>query len=91
MGSIEDVAGEYILDFYCDTARLAIELDGGGHSQDDQARYDEYRTSVLRNYNIQVLRFWNREVIEGTERVLREIARQLRERVAELGRARDIS
>jgi very-short-patch-repair endonuclease len=39
--------GTYIVDFYCHQARLAIEIDGGQHNQDDQRLYDERRTAYL--------------------------------------------
>jgi very-short-patch-repair endonuclease len=37
----------YIPDFYCRTARLAIELDGGYHDEEEQAEYDYARTLSL--------------------------------------------
>ena len=33
-------AGRYVLDFYCSKARLAIEVDGGGHAEKGQIEYD---------------------------------------------------
>lgn len=63
----------YILDFYCQEARLAIELDGGGHYEPDQARYDEMRTKDLETEGIRVLRFRNDEVKDRLEDVLFEI------------------
>ena len=36
--------GKYILDFYCPSERLAIELDGEHHFTDDGLAYDEKRT-----------------------------------------------
>jgi very-short-patch-repair endonuclease len=38
----------FILDFYCPSARLAIELDGGGHTEARQQHYDERRDKALR-------------------------------------------
>ena len=35
--------GPYILDFYCEAARLAVEVDGSGHEQQDQARHAKLR------------------------------------------------
>lgn len=65
--------GPYILDFYCPQKRLAVELDGGGHADDDQARHDVNRTAFLQNSGIQVLRFWNHQVFQETEAVLQKI------------------
>jgi very-short-patch-repair endonuclease len=36
--------GNYIVDFYCATERVAIELDGAGHFTDNGMEYDEKRT-----------------------------------------------
>ncbi|MFP6889480.1 MAG: DUF559 domain-containing protein [Nitrospinota bacterium] len=40
-------AWPFILDFYCHEARLAVELDGGGHAGSDQAEYDAERSRAL--------------------------------------------
>ena len=37
----------YILDFYCASARLAVELDGNQHYEDTGKAYDERRTAYL--------------------------------------------
>jgi len=52
----------FILDYYCHDARFAIELDGGGHNDQEQKAYDNERTSLLESAGIRVLRFWNHEV-----------------------------
>ena len=69
--------GGYILDFYCHAARLAIELDGGGHNTANQKSYDEERTKVVSGAGIKVIRFWNHEVLNSLDSVLEEIYRHL--------------
>ena len=54
--------GEYIVDFYCKQASLAIELDGEYHRDDDAYRKDEKRSKYLEGLGITVLRFKNREI-----------------------------
>jgi len=54
--------GSYIVDFYCPAARLAIELDGGGHYEPEQMEYDVKRDAYLRGQGMQVLRFTNLEL-----------------------------
>jgi very-short-patch-repair endonuclease len=76
----QHVVASYILDFYCDAARLAIEVDGAGHNMETQAMYDDYRTSDLQSRRIRVLRFWNHEVLQKTDAVLAEIHRELSSR-----------
>ncbi len=67
----------YILDFYCHPAKLAIELDGGGHNDDEQRRYDRERTKVLAGAGIRVIRFWNNDVLNGIESALEVIYMEL--------------
>jgi formamidopyrimidine-DNA glycosylase len=64
--------GDYIVDFYCDEARLAIELDGGQHASSSD--YDSARTEELERRGIRVLRFWNNEVLRNLDGVLLRIA-----------------
>jgi len=64
----------YILDFYCHECKLAIELDGNAHKEKEIKQYDAARTKSLNEYGIKVIRFWNQEVINETEKVLEKIA-----------------
>ena len=63
----------YILDFYCAAAKLGIELDGEVHSHTEQAAYDRQRSVDLAETGIEILRFWNYEVINDLEKVLEKI------------------
>ena len=65
----------YFADFACVEARLVIELDGSQHGE--QADYDARRTEALENAGYTVLRFWNRQVFEGLEGVIRTISQAL--------------
>jgi very-short-patch-repair endonuclease len=47
----------YIADFYCDAAKLAIELDGGVHQE--QWQYDESRDKAISSLGVTVLRISN--------------------------------
>jgi leucyl-tRNA synthetase/very-short-patch-repair endonuclease len=60
----------YVLDFYCAEIGLAIELDGGQHNQGAVVKRDQKRTAFLKEHGIEVLRFWNDEVLRNTEAVL---------------------
>ena len=68
--------GKYILDFYCPSEKLAIELDGKDHFTDNGFERDEERTKFLKNLSIKVLRFENKDVFEQLEGVLAEITAQ---------------
>lgn len=65
--------GAYILDFYCPSERLAIELDGNQHLENANQSYDLVRTSYLNGLGIRVLRFENRDIFERMHEVLDEI------------------
>ena len=48
--------GHYVLDFYCPSANLAIEVDGEAHNMGDQPERDQIRTEWLQSQGIEVLR-----------------------------------
>ena len=60
----------YVLDFYCPSERLAIELDGQVHNSDEAIQYDYERGLFLRYFGIRVLRFENKWVFEEPAGVL---------------------
>jgi len=62
-----------VLDFYCFEHRLAIELDGGVHSQIDQMRRDAAKEDYLRSLGIRVLRIPNAMVLEHPEEFVRKV------------------
>jgi very-short-patch-repair endonuclease len=66
--------GPYVLDFYCPALRLAVELDGGQHGEDDTRSRDERRARWLASRGIEIARFWNNDVLGNLEGVLGEIA-----------------
>ena len=65
--------GPYILDFYCPSMKLAVELDGGQHNQCEGKEYDAARSEYLKAQGIEVMRFWNNDVLHDMEGVLSEL------------------
>ena len=65
--------GDYILDFYCPSERLGVELDGQVHRNERAELYDYERELFLNDYGIKVVRFENLVVFCHTEYVLLEI------------------
>ncbi len=57
----------YVADFACVHPPVIIEVDGGGHTT--QQEKDKIRDEVLRKRGYKVLRFWNNEVFENIEGV----------------------
>jgi hypothetical protein len=66
--------------FYCPEAKLAIELDGSAHNYQAGQIRDRTRLEHLACHGIVVLRFWNRQVRQEFESVLRAIWFALEER-----------
>jgi very-short-patch-repair endonuclease len=67
----QQVIAGFIVDFYCDTARLVVEVDGPIHEV--QTNYDESRTKLLIEWGIVVLRVTNKEVLRELEETLARI------------------
>ena len=67
--------GNYIVDFYCHGAKLAVELDGSQHCEPMQMEKDQIRTAYLEAQGICVLRLSNLDVLGKFERVCAEIDR----------------
>lgn len=65
--------GPYILDFYCPSRHLGIEIDGGQHNSSEGRASDEQRTGYLNGCGITVVRFWNNDVIGNLEGVMERI------------------
>ena len=65
--------GNYVIDFYCPSEKVAVELDGAGHFTEEGLEKDEVRDSYLKSLGIKVLRFENKEVFDFTENVLEKI------------------
>jgi very-short-patch-repair endonuclease len=69
--------GTHVVDFYCPTARLAIEVDGDSHFQKGSAARDRARQTVIESFGIRFLRFRNVEVFEQLDAVLGAVAKDL--------------
>ena len=63
----------YIVDFFCPSERLIIELDGEVHLNATAAEKDQARTEYLENLDYKVIRFENKMVFENLQSVLLEI------------------
>lgn len=67
--------GPYIVDFYCPSDRLIVELDGASHDDPARRDYDAKRQRFLTDRGFRVLRFENKDVFEHPDMVLAAIAR----------------
>jgi very-short-patch-repair endonuclease len=73
--------GNYIVDFLCTKARLAIEIDGYTHRFDEVVRKDDSKNAYLEAMGIQVIRFRDEEVINDISDVLRRIEATVHDRL----------
>ncbi len=67
------IIGRFIVDFYCASARLVIELDGSQHYDHQGLAYDAERSEFLQALGLDVLRFSNREIDRDFQGVCEQI------------------
>jgi len=64
--------GPFTLDFYCPGLRLAVEVDGGQHAE-QQKQADDRRTRWLAEKGVTVIRYWNNDVLSNLPGVLSDL------------------
>lgn len=65
--------GRFVADFYCDAAKLVVEVDGISHDMGDQPAFDIKRDSWLRDQGVTILRISAREVLSDIDAALAAI------------------
>ena len=73
--------GQFIADFYCEKARLVIELDGSQHFTPEGITHDEARTAAIETVGVEVLRFPNRDIDSEFRAVYTQIDTVVHERL----------
>jgi very-short-patch-repair endonuclease len=63
--------GKYITDFCAPRMKLIIELDGSQHLS--RVAYDEERTKFFEAQGYKVIRFWNHQIMNDIQGVLKAI------------------
>ena len=71
----QKVIGPYIVDFYCASARLVIELDGSQHYSEAGADADRARDQWLRTQGLTVVRYTNTDIQPNFSGVCDDILR----------------
>lgn len=77
----QKVIGNYIVDFYCDKAKLIIEIDGSQHYEKKSMEYDQKRTEYLESLNICVIRFTNTDISKRFRYVCDAVDKETRQRI----------
>jgi very-short-patch-repair endonuclease len=70
--------GDYIVDFYCEKAKLIIELDGSQHYEEDIIQYDKERTRYFKQIGLQVKRFTNIDINNNFDGVCESIIKSVK-------------
>ena len=73
-------AGPYVLDFYCEEARLCIEVDGTVHDFGDVPVADAHRDRWLAGAGIRTVRIAATDVLKNPDGVLQFIVHHCRAR-----------
>jgi type I restriction enzyme M protein len=63
----------FVVDFYCDELKLAIELDGGQHNEDHAVADDARRARLIADRGVALVRYWNHDLMQNTESVLEDL------------------
>jgi len=71
---------KYIVDFYCPSEKLIIELDGNPHGDYFKIEKDIIRDKYLEKLGLKILRFENRFVFQDPEYLLNEIIKVFQEK-----------
>ncbi len=71
----------FIADFYCHTAKLVIEVDGGYHNIPSQYEYDCNRDFELEELGLKVIRFTNEQVLFDIENTIQKIKIEIENRI----------
>ena len=77
----QKVLGPYIVDFYCASAKLVIELDGSQHYSEEGSEDDKIRDRYLARLGIKVVRYSNLEIAREFDAVCVDISEHVKERM----------
>jgi very-short-patch-repair endonuclease len=75
---------EYIVDFFCPKLMLAIELDGYSHLLEGYQQKDRRKEYELMQFGVKTIRFWDDEVLDDIDNVLRALESMIEEREKEI-------
>ncbi len=76
----QEIVGNYIADFYCDKAKLVLELDGSQHLDAEQLQYDMQRTKYFESLGMLVVRYYNTDILSNFDGVCQNIIALLLQR-----------
>ena len=75
------IIDNFIADFYCHKAKLIIEIDGSQHYTPEGKEYDRFRTEIMNQHGLFVLRFTNGDIDNCFDGVCHFIDKTIKERM----------
>jgi len=73
----QQIIDGFIVDFYCDSLGLCVEIDGGVHETEEQRNYDKLRDEALALRDLKILRLKNEEVLNDKDSVYQCISQYM--------------
>jgi very-short-patch-repair endonuclease len=73
----QQIIDGFIVDFYCDSLGLCVEIDGGVHETEEQKNYDKLRDEALAIRSLKILRLKNEEVLGDKDSVYQSISQYI--------------
>ena len=70
----QQVVEGFVVDFYYDSLRLFVEIDGAVHGTEAARKHDAERDKALKMHGLTMLRFTNDEVVKDVDEVLEKIS-----------------
>ncbi|MCU0609509.1 MAG: endonuclease domain-containing protein [Chitinispirillaceae bacterium] len=74
----QQIVEGFIVDFFCHSAKLVVEIDGSIHNEDKQKEIDEHRRQVFETRGLMELRFTNQQVFSNMKEILEKIREKTR-------------
>lgn len=74
----QKVIGRYIVDFYCASAKLVIEIDGTQHYEEEGKIRDAERDEFLHSHGLTVIRYSNSDINRNFSAVCEDILNHLK-------------
>jgi len=69
----QQVIDGFIVDFYCEEAKLVVEIDGHVHDIQEQKHLDKHRENVLITHGLSIIRIRNEEIETQLKEVLEKV------------------
>ena len=73
----QKVIGKYVVDFYCASAKIVIELDGSQHYEEEAQSKDKERDAYLNSLGLEVLRYSNYDLNKHFDGVCNDILKHI--------------